>query len=75
MKYAREVLELVAAFPGRDFRMNELVRYVMSQGNYQKHNVRIGVLRVLEALECSGSIIRRPPRASRGGYALYRWRT
>ena len=73
MKYAKETMELMAAYPGRDFKMAEVVRFVMSQGNHNVHNVRIGVSRVMSELESSGTILRRPPRAARGGFALYRW--
>ena len=31
MKYAREVIELMGAYPGRDFRMREIVNYI--EGN------------------------------------------
>lgn len=75
MLYAREVIELMAAYPGRDFRMREIVRYAMrGRETNQRHKIRVGVARVLLELERSGAILRRPPRAARGGYAEYRWR-
>lgn len=73
MKYAKEVIELMAAFPGRDFKMIEIVRYVNAPRS-DRHKVRIGVSRVLKTLQDSGVVLVRPPRAIRGGYALYRWR-
>ena len=73
MKYAREVIGLMAAHPGRDWRMVEIVRYV-DDSKENRHRVRIGVLRVLKELETCGSVLIRPPRTIRGGYALYRWR-
>lgn len=72
MKYAKEVIELMSAYPGRDFRMIEIVRYVGAP-KHERHKVRVGVSRVLQALQESGLILVRPPSHARGGYALYRW--
>lgn len=67
----------MGAFPGRDFRMVAIVRYVADGRQLDlkgRRALRKAVLRVLESLEESGSILVRPPRAMRGGYALYQWR-
>lgn len=75
MKHARAVIELMSAYPMRDFRMIELVR-VASTGasEREKHATRIAVSRVVNALAEAGSVIVRPHHAKRGGFALYRWK-
>lgn len=74
MKYAHEIIELMSAYPGRDFRMAEIVRYVNPKATTtEKHNLRRAVLRVMDTLEDTGAILKRPAKTS-GGYAEYRWR-
>lgn len=74
MKYAREVIELMSAYPGRDFRMAEIVRYVNPKAaTSEKHNLRRAILRVLDLLEDTGAILKQPPVAS-GGFAEYQWK-
>jgi len=75
--YAREIMELMGAYPGRDFKMVELVTYVLGDQEADlrtKRAVRKGALRAIEALSSTGCVLVRPPRASRGGYAHYRWK-
>ena len=75
MKYAHQVIDLMAAFPGRDWRMVELVRYVEPTATVKKrHSVRISVMRVLISLEDAGVLIKRPSTA-RGKFATYRWKS
>lgn len=74
MKYAKEVIDLLAAYPGRDFRMIEIVRYTVT-ADQDIHRARKGIQRVLQSLSESGYVIIRPPRAMRGSYALYRWKS
>lgn len=74
MKYAKEVISLMAAYPGRDFRMIEIVRFTVT-AEQDIHRARKGIQRVLQALNESGMVIIRPPRAMRGSYALYRWKS
>lgn len=73
MKYAKEVMDLMAAYPGRQFRMQELVRYVEPRavGN-DRHRVRTGIMRVLDHLESAGSVSKLDADA-RGSFALYSW--
>lgn len=73
MKYAREVIELLAAYPGREFKMSEIVRYVApgAQGA-DRQRVRNGVLRALESLIDNKSI-EHEPATVRGGFATYAW--
>lgn len=74
MKYAKEVMELMAAFPGRDFKMAEIVRYAAPSATVQqRHTVRRAILRVMDGLIESGVVMRRPHHAN-GGFAAYRWK-
>jgi hypothetical protein len=77
LQHAKEVIELMAAFPGRDFRIREILIYA-SRGRElsqrERHAMRISVSRALQALAEAGSVLVRPPRAARGGFAQYRWR-
>lgn len=74
MKYAQEVISLMSAHPGRDFRMKEIVNFV-SPGAVNKHEIRRQVLRVLVSLiEDTGTVMKRPHHCS-GGYASYRWKS
>jgi len=73
VKYAHEVIDLLAPYPGRQFRMADIVRYVApnAQGA-DRQRVRNGVLRVLESLADNGSVAVEPA-AYRGGFATYAW--
>lgn len=73
MKYASEVIDLLSAYPGRQFRMADIVRYVMPQAvGAARQRVRNGVLRVLDALAEGEHIVIRPA-ICRGGGAVYAW--
>lgn len=77
MLYARECIELMAAFPGRDFRIGEIIKYVnggKALDGKRRLAIRVGVYRVMQQLSESGSVLIRPSSAKRGGYANYRWR-
>ena len=57
MLYAPEVIELMAAFPGRDFRIGDVIRYVRNgkdQTACQVRAMREAVVRVLAAFESTG---------------------
>jgi hypothetical protein len=58
MKYARELIDLMGAYPGRKFRIGELVNYVAPPhaSIRKRQTVRKGVSRVLAAMQESGSI-------------------
>lgn len=74
MKYASEVIDLLGAHPQRDFRMMEIVNYILGSGTNrkQRESARKAVKRVLEAMEESGSITKMPSPYERGGYSTYR---
>ena len=77
MLYVAEVVELMAAFPGRDFKMADLVGYIANGRALEireKRAVRKAAHRAVDALASTGCILVHPPRASRGGYAHYRWK-
>lgn len=74
MRYAREVEDLMKPYPGRDWKMAQIVRYVCSVRNEtRRQKVRIGVHRVIATLIEHGRVERDPP-GKYGSYALYRWK-
>jgi hypothetical protein len=75
MKYAKELLDLMAAYPGRRFKMREIINYIAPKVvGRERHTVRRGVLRVVDELVDMGSIDRYPPHAVRGESTLYTWK-
>lgn len=77
MKYAGEVIDLMAAYPERQFKMLELVRHVTrarALTEREKAAVRKAVGRVLAELDTAGSVAIEKPDV-RGRYASYSWRT
>jgi len=77
--YAREVLQLLGAHPGREFRMAQIRRYVETQLNVpetdvaRREAIRQGLVRVLEELIATGAVIAvRPPKNRRS--RRYIWR-
>lgn len=77
MKYAKEVIDLLAAYPGRRFRMIQIVRHVADghpRNPKEWERIRKGVRRVLDSLEESGQVEREQSDAHTGGFALYGWK-
>jgi hypothetical protein len=75
LKYALELIDLMGAYPGRGFKMREIVRYVAPHAiGKERHTIRRGVLRVVDELVASGTIDRYPPHAVRGESTLYTWK-
>ena len=75
MRYAREVIELMAPYPGQPWKMRQLVNHVAKgkpQSKQQRNRYREGVRLVLLALIDCGIVIRQPARS--GGTPLYIWR-
>jgi len=59
LKYAKEIIDLMAAYPGREFRKREIIRYVMTTLRIPsdgREAVRKGVMRVLSEMETAGTI-------------------
>lgn len=75
MKYAAEMLDVFESDPSKDFRTIEIIKIISKNiplAGKEKHRLRKGVSRVISLLAESGLILVKPPRFSRGGYALYR---
>lgn len=75
MKYAKEIIEFMAANPRYEFRTGVLVNHVAGgkpATERERNAIRQGVSRVLDAMVKSGSLERCEPIAGRGGYATYR---
>lgn len=75
MLFAREVIDLLAAFPGREWRMAEIVNHVARgrpNSKQQRNRYRQGVRRVMLALIDAKTVQIKPAR--RGGTTLYRWK-
>jgi len=76
LKYADRIIGLMGAFPGREWRMGEIVRYVEpGSARKDRNRVRQGVLRVLDMLCEAGSVIRRPSVMERGAPVWYAWKS
>lgn len=73
-KYAREVEELLKPFPGREFKMQYIVRYVRSvtraaAGDFLRRQVQ----RILDDMIASGLVARIQTVRVNGSYATYAW--
>jgi len=75
MKYAAEIINLMGAYPGRDWRMLHLVRYVCPKPKsiQERRAVRKAVLRAVQAIVETGVVTYHPPKR-RGCYAVYCWK-
>ncbi|TAL90922.1 MAG: hypothetical protein EPN62_00880 [Candidimonas sp.] len=76
-KYAREIMGLMAAYPGRDFKMVELVREATKAQNLsarEKDSARKAVRRILKTLCESKLVLKRPTRPGVRNYICYRWK-
>ncbi|NYT38885.1 hypothetical protein ERD78_18790 [Allopusillimonas soli] len=77
MKYAREVIDLLAAYPDREFRMIQIVRYIAGgrpRNPLEWERIRKGVRRVMLDLQDSGHVTKRSLHAKTGGFSLYSWK-
>jgi len=76
VKYVREVIDLMAAYPGRPFRLVELVRHV-SRGQQLSRTERTrlerGIQRAMDALRTAGSVLIEEPAVGQHG-RKYLWR-
>ncbi|ANY17237.1 hypothetical protein [Bordetella pseudohinzii] len=74
MKYAKEVIDLLAAYPGRRFKMKQIINYVDPRADARQRAVlRTGVWRVLVALEESGQIGSNREEAAARVHVEYWW--
>ncbi len=75
MKYADKVIDLLAAYPGRDFVMREIINYVSPRSRCRERMaVKKAVQRVMQALTTTGTLSVTPPKAF-GAPARYTWKT
>ena len=75
MKYARQTIELMSPYPGRPFRIGDIVRYVNPHAtSKERQRIRVGVSRVLFALVDTGSVTMIAPKCERS-FAVYSWRS
>lgn len=74
MKFAAEVMTLLAPYPGREFRMRQIVNYVAPKkaDERERKRVQMAVYRVLQALAETGSVVIKE-RSSNGSAATYSW--
>lgn len=75
MKYAKEVIDLLGAYPGRRFKMRHIVNHVAPRSaTQQRASIRELVRRVLLALEESGQIGSTRDEIENGSGAQYWWK-
>lgn len=76
MKYAHEVIDLMAAFPDRRFKMRQIINHVAPRADQrQRAVVRTGVWRVLVALEEAGQISSTRDEVQSRVHVEYWWST
>ncbi len=77
MRYAHDVMELMGPFPGRGWKMADIVRYI-SRGRdlslQERRAIRKGVARVIESLVEAGCVTVQDAE-KQGSYAVYSWKT
>lgn len=75
MKFAGEIMALLAPYPGREFRMRQIVNYVAPKkaDERERKRVQMAVYRVLQALSESGQVVIKE-RSTNGAPATYSWR-
>lgn len=74
MKHASQVIELLGAYPGRKFRMRQIVQYVAGGTPLdpkRRHAMRVAIREVLSELSKSGSVV---STSSGKTSAWYAWR-
>ena len=75
MKFAAEIMALLAPYPGREFRMRQIVNYVAPKkaDERERKRVQMAVYRVLHTLADSGHVVIKE-RSTNGAPATYSWR-
>lgn len=75
MKYADKVQSLMAAYPGRTFRMVEIVRFACPRPTckQERNRVREGVRIVLDELVRVGVVVKRDA-INHGSFATFIWK-
>lgn len=74
MKYAKEVIELMSAYPHREFKMKTIVQYIKPSATVrEKRTTARQVRRVLNGLVENGTVVITNHRNKIGGHAYYWW--
>jgi hypothetical protein len=76
LKFYNDIEELLRPYPGRWFKMAQIIRYVAhgrSIDRKERHAIKVGVLRVLDVMREIRAIEIRPS-VRRGCSAFYRWK-
>jgi hypothetical protein len=75
MKYAREIIDLMGAYPGREFRIREIVNAIAGKKSsiLGRTGIKKGVWRALQQLEEIGTIAIFE-RKNNGSPAYYVWK-
>lgn len=77
MKFAKEIIGLMAAYPSKDFKMAELVRAATGARELEPRErsaTRKAVFRVLQELADTGHVLKRPTRPGVRNALTYRWK-
>lgn len=75
MKYAKEVIDLLAAYPRTRFKMTHIVNHIDRKAcGSARLRIRVGALRALKVLQEHGQVTVWEPTA-RGGSAEYQWKS
>lgn len=75
MLYGKQVIELMAAYPGRAWVMRQLINYINpSAGRVERLAMQRAVHRVMVCLQATGSVTITKPEKF-GGQNRYSWKT
>lgn len=74
MKYAREVIDLMGVYPGRRFKVRQIVNHAAPNATpKQRASIRVSIHRVLRQLEGSGQVESTRAAVVNGADAEYWW--
>lgn len=75
MKYAAEVIGLMSVYPGRRFKVRQIVNHAAPGSTpKQRMSIREGIRRVLLSLEDSGQVASTRAEVPNGANAEYWWK-
>jgi len=75
-KYSLPLVQLMAALPGREFKMADLVRYLKASSEFSKsspNTIRAGIAIALKELVEIGVVKVEVSPVGLGGHSMYRW--
>lgn len=73
MLYAKEIVALLGAWPGREFKMGEIIRYIDPNAvGSRREAIRKSLRIALKTFRDEGFLKERLPEG-RGGFAIYSW--